>query len=135
MTAMIDDVAAYVQRVYQTFPNETGEWIATNVERHHIPSKNQHIVGFALANPIIKITETSKSEIVIEVFYTPHYSLELDETVLRRASPKRTVQVIVEAQTITLFFDKGHSTRCPTTRGLVEALVHNNLLLDNFEDE
>ena len=135
MSSMVADVVSYVQRVYQTFPNETGEWVATNVVHLEVPSKNQHIVGFAVANPIIKITETSKSEIVIEVFYTPHYSMELDETVLRRASPKRTVQVIVEEQTITLFFDKGHSTRCPTTRGLVEALVHSNLLLDNFEDE
>ena len=132
---MIDDVVSYVKRVYQTFPNETGEWVATNVVHLEVPSKNQHIVGFAVANPIIKITETSKSEVVIEVFYTPHYSLELDETVLRRASPKRTVQVIVEEQTTTLFFDKGHSTRCPTTRGLVDALVRSNLLLDNSENE
>ena len=129
----IQNLVAYVQRVYQTYTDEKGNWVATDVTCYAVPSKRQHVVGFSMSNPIAKITETSTSDIKIELFYAPSYSLELDQTVLKRE--KRTVQAIIEEPNITLFFDKGHYTEYPNTSELVDTLVRCNLLLDNYGDE
>ena len=131
----IQNLVAYVQRVYQTYTDEKGNWVATDVTCYAVPSKRQHVVAFSMmSNPIAKITtETSTSDIHIELFYAPSYSLELDRMVLKRE--KRTVQAIIEEPNIiTLFFDKGHYTEYPNTSDLVDTLVRCNLLLDNYGD-
>ena len=132
---MIQDIVDYVQRVYASFPNEQGEWTAADVVYQPVPSKNQHIMGFSHANPILKITESSKSEIIVELFYTPEYSLELDDTVLKRVSSKRTVQAFIDDKGITLFYNTGHSCQYLNATSLVNVLVGSNLLLDTCYDE
>ena len=133
----IQNLVAYVQRVYQTYTDEKGNWVATDVTCYAVPSKRQHVVAFSMmmSNPIAKITTTETSDIHIELFYAPSYSLELDRMVLKRE--KRTVQAIIEEPNIiiTLFFDKGHYTEYPNTSDLVDTLVRCNLLLDNYGDE
>lgn len=128
MDAAIQELIAYVQRVYACHMREDGQWVATTVLHGRSASKQVLLLSSPRRQPLLTITAAPNGGTLLRFALVPRWSEGANQTVLAKKAARATVTPSASGGVALRVAGRGGREE---EGDLVRALVRGGLLLDD----